>query len=288
MRQPLSGPVAIAVALLLSPSAGTGLAEAAAWEQRLGLELLLNEGYYSANWSGDERTSGSLTAALDHLAARQFASPLRFEHGLALAFGQQVARRDSAAGGGWETSKSEDKIRLDEALRFTLGYWVDPIVSTQLTSRFTDGRDSTRTYWLNPLQLLEMAGVGRRFYADSTRTLTSELGAAARQLFDHSAPGTVADAGVSWRSELRTIVFSRNADYTTRLVVYKPLFALGGGAEIGSWPQLDWEHELSARFNKALSGKVYVRLLYDENVTEDVRLKQTVGLGLSLAWPAAE
>jgi len=288
MKQPLPGPAAIAVALLLSLPAGTGRAEAAAWEQQLGFEMLLNEGYYSSNWSGDERTSGSLTATLDHLAARQFASPLRFEHGLALAFGRQVAHRDSAAGGGWETSESDDKVRLDEALRLTLGLWVDPMVSVQLKSQFTDGRDSTRTCWFNPLQLLEVAGAGRRFFADSTRTLTSELGAAARQLFDRSAPGTVADAGVSWTSALRTIVFSRNADYSTRLVVYKPLFALGGEAEIGTWPQVDWEHELSARFNKALSGKVYVQLLYDENVTDDVRLKQTVGMGLSLAWPAAE
>jgi hypothetical protein len=262
--------------------------ESVGWVQKAGFELLFNQGFYSDNWTGDEKTSGSLTASLGHTAQRQLADPVRLEHELALAFGEQAARRDSASGGGWEVNKSEDRIRLDDALRFTLGLWVDPLLSIQLKSQFVDKRDTTQMYWVNPVQLLEAAGFGRKFFDDSTRTLTSELGAAARQLFDRADTLTVSDAGISWITALKTIVGSPNADYASRLTLYKPLLNLGGETELGTWPQVDWEHTLSARFNKVLSGKVYVQLLFDEIVDQDIRFKQTLGMGLSLAWPSAE
>jgi len=271
----------VLLALIVISAAGAG-----GWEQKLGFELLLNQGYYSSNWQGDEQTSGSLTATFGHRAQNQLARVVRFEHDMGLAFGEQLRERDSASGGGWEVSKSEDKVRFDELIRFTLGGWIDPLVGLQLRSQFIDTRDSN-TLFLNPLQLLETFGGGRKFYDDSTRTLTTELGAAARQAWDARATtDLVADAGVSWTTLFRTIVFTKNAGYSTKLVVYKPLVALGGETTVGTWPQVDWEHELSARFNKALSGKVYVQLLFDEKVHDRPRLKQTLGMGLSLAWPA--
>jgi hypothetical protein len=272
------------VRTVLLTAALLAMAGAAGWEQKVGFELLLNQGYYSSNWQGDERTSGSLTATLGHRAQNQLARVVRFEHDMGLAFGEQVREQDSAAGGGWEVSKSEDKVSSDELVRFTLGGWVDPLAGLQLRSQFIDTRDSN-TLFLNPLQLMEMVGGGRKFYDDSTRTLTSELGAAARQLWDAKNP-LVADAGISWITKFRTKVLTDNASYSSRLTAYKPLIAMGSGTEIGKWPQVDWEHELSARFNKALSGKVYVQLLYDELVAERPRLKQTLGMGLSLAWPS--
>jgi hypothetical protein len=262
----------------------TAAAEPGGWAQHAGFELLANQGYYSPNWAGDEKTSGALTASLGHRARRQFTTKLRFEHEVALAFGQQLTR-DSTA---WTASKSEDKVNLDELLRFTLGLWVDPLILGQLRSQFLDNRDPAKTYWLNPAQLLEAAGVGRRFFDDSTRTLTSEFGAAARQIIDAADTLTVSDAGLTWITAFRTLVFSPNAGYTTKLTLYKPLVAFGTATELGSWPQVDWQHELSARFNKYLSGKVFARLLFDDRVDETPRVKETVGLGLSLAWPAAE
>ena len=278
-----AGLAAVATAVLLAGTA-SGQETNPAWKQNFGFELLLNQGYYSSNWQGDEQTSGALTASLDHQAARQLAKAVRFEHDIGLAFGEQLRERDSASGGGWETSKSDDRIELDELLLFTLGAWVDPLVSFQLRSQFTDIRDSN-TLYLNPLQLLETFGAGRRFYDDSTRTLTTELGAAARQAWDvRDTTDLVVDAGVSWTTAFRTKVFSSNAGYSTRLVLYKPLLALGEETELGTWPQVNWEHELSARFNKVLSGKVYGQVLFDERIDDQPRLKQTLGMGLSLAW----
>lgn len=259
-------------------------AEPGPWKQQAGFELLFNQGYYSPNWAGDEKTSGSLTATLGHRAGRQFAPAVRFEHEAGLAFGEQLTRADSV----WVTSKSEDKVNFDEAVRFTLGFWVDPLLLVQLRSQFIDTRDPDATRWLNPLQLLETAGFGRKFYDDSTRTLTSELGAAARQLFDAADTLTVSDAGVSWNTAFRTLVFTPNAGYSTKLTLYKPLVAFGANTELGTWPQVDWQHELSARFNKVISGKVFAQALFDDRVDETPRLKETVGLGLSLAWPATE
>ena len=228
------------------------------WIQKAGFELLFNQSFYSDNWTGDEKTSGSLTASLGHTAQRQFADPVRFEHEMALAFGEQATKQDENAGGGWDVNKSEDKIRLDDVLRFTLGLWVDPLLSVQLKSQFVDKRDTTQMLWINPVQLLAAVGFGRKFFNDSTRTLTSELGGAARQLFDRADTLTVSDAGISWITAFKTIVGSPNADYASRLTLYKPLLNLGGEAELGTWPQVDWEHTLSARFNKVLSGKIYV------------------------------
>jgi hypothetical protein len=274
--------VLTAIMMLLVPPVLA--AEVTGWQQKVGFELLFNEGYYSSNWQGDEKTSGSVTATLGHRAAKQFATSMRFEHELGLAFGQQAQPADSPAT-GLAFSKSEDKIRLDDLLRFTLGAWVDPLVAFKLKSQFVDGA-ATPTRYFNPIELMETGGAGRRFYDDSTRTLTSQLGFSARQLFNRNDTVTVADAGVSWTTQFRTVVFSRDAEYTTRLVAYKPLLKFGGGAGVGTWPQLDWEHALSARFNKALSGKVYVQILFDETVNDRPRLKQTLGMGLSLAWPS--
>lgn len=266
--------LAIAVALV-APLAARG------WTQKLGFDLIFNEGYYSSNWTGTEKTSASLTATLGHAAGLQLVKPVRFDHAGVIAFGQQLTQRDSVT---WDRSKSEDKIQLDEVLRFTLGAWVDPLISVQLKSQFIDQSDATQTRWLNPLQLLETMGAGRRFYDDSTRFLSSQLGFAARQLWTAPSP-MVADAGLSWITAFKTIVFSKNAGYSTQLTVYEPLIAFTS-TPVNPVPQVDWQHELSARFNRALSGKLFLQLLYDENIVKAIRFKQTLGLGLSLAWPS--
>jgi hypothetical protein len=252
------------------------------WTQKLGFDLIFNEGYYSDNWTGDEKSSGSLTATLGHSAGIQIAEPVRFDHASVFAFGQQLTQRDSVT---WDRSKSEDKIQLDEVLRFTFGAWVDPLVSVQLKTQFLDQTDTTTTRWLNPLQLLETMGAGREFYDDSTRLLASQVGFSARQLWTTPAP-MVADAGLSWMTAFKTIVFSKNAGYSTHLTVYEPLVAFASDTTLKRTPQVDWQHELTARFNRALSGKLFFQLLYDQNVVNAVRFKQTLGMGLSLAWPS--
>ncbi len=286
----------LVLALLISP----GLAqdeepsnEPGPWVQKIGFELMFNQGFYSTNWQGDEKTSGSLTATLGHTAQKQLARPFRFEHDMALGFGEQATRQEDET---WDMSKSEDKIRFDELLRFTFGFWVDPLASVQLKSQFFSTDASEQMHWLNPLQLLETAGVGRKFFDTEARTLTSELGAAARQLWDQTAvdpdPKQVADAGVSWITAFRSILGSPDAEYKTRLTLYKPLVAFQTGGELGTLPEVDWENDVSARFTKVLSGKLYVQMLYSdrgvaEEETASPRIKQTLGLGLSLAWPSA-
>jgi hypothetical protein len=285
-------PVLILV-LLMNPALaqdGESSNEPGTWVQKLGFELMFNQGFYSTNWQGDEKTSGSLTATLGHTAQKQLARPFRFEHDVALAFGEQAIRQEDET---WDMSKSEDKIRFDELLRFTLGFWVDPLASVQLKSQFFSTDTSEQMHWLNPLQLLETVGVGRKFFDTEARTLTSELGVAARQLWDQTAePDQVADAGVSWISAFRTILGSPGAEYKTRLTLYKPLVAFQTGGDLGTLPEVDWENDVSARFTRVLSGKLYVQMLYSdrglaEGETASPRIKQTLGLGLSLAWPSA-
>jgi hypothetical protein len=265
----------IVIALLASVATG------GEWAQKLGFDLTANQGYYSSNWAGTEKTQASLTAMLGHSAGSQLAEKVRFDHQAALAFGQQLTQLDSTT---WDLGKSEDKIQLDEILRFTLGAWVDPLASVQLKSQFVDQSDTLRTRFLNPLQLLETMGAGRRFWDDSTRALSSQVGVSARQLWQAPA-AAVADAGLSWTSAFRTILFSKNAGYATQLTVYKPLLTFGATTDLAGLPEIDWQHELTARFNRVLAGKLFVQLLYDEKVVSAVRLKQTLGMGLSLAWP---
>jgi hypothetical protein len=285
---------ALILALLVSPAAAQDEEpsnEPGLWVQKVGFELMFNQGLYSTNWQGDEKTSGSLTASLGHTAQKQLARPLRFEHDMELAFGEQATRQE---GDTWDVSKSEDKIRLDEMLRFTLEFWVDPLASVQLKSQFfsTDSDTIDQMHWLNPLQLLETIGVGRKFFDTEARTLTSELGAAARQLWDQTVidpdQKSVADAGVSWITAFRSILGSPDAEYKTRLTLYKPLVAFQTGGELGTLPEVDWENAVNARFTRVLSGKLYVQMLYDDKTDESPRLKQTLGLGLSLAWPSGE
>lgn len=272
-----------ATTVLVLILAGIAAAQADnAWQQKFGFSLMLNEGYYSDNWAGEEKTSGSATASIDHAAQKQLARALKFEHAIGLAFGQQVTDEDTL---GWQWSKSEDKIRLDEVLRFTLGLWVDPYVSGALKSQFIDGRDTTVERYIHPVELLEAAGVGRTFFESEQRMLKSQLGAASRQLFDElDTLGTVADAGVTWSTDFRTQLGTPEAGYSSKLVLYKPLVSFGSGHPVGTWPQLDWQHELGAKIGKYITAKAFVNLLYDEIVHDKLRLKQTLGLGLSYAW----
>lgn len=274
----------ISARVLMLLVTATPFAVATPWQQNLDFELLFSQGYYSSNWLGEERTSGSATAGLNHRANNQLAPIIRFEHELGLAFGQQVTQTESAETTVWTSIKSEDKIKLDEALRFTLGAWLDPILRLEAKSQFIDGRISPRTFF-NPLELFEAAGGGRRFYDDSTRMLTSELGIAFRQYWGRTSLDSLrADAGFKWTSAYRTRFFSPLASFATRLTFYEPLFKIGGETELNRKPEIDWESELSVRFGRALSGRVAIQLLSDSRAPQP-RIKQILGLGLSLAWP---
>ena len=46
-------------------------------------------------------------------------------------------------------------------------------------------------------------------------------------------------------------------------------------------PDINWENTFSAKLYKLLNVNLYIQMLYDKELDDDFRLKETLGLGLS-------
>jgi hypothetical protein len=221
---------------------------------------------------------------------------LHTKNTLALAFGQTHSQRVSRADGRkyWEApSKSTDLIDAESVLRFTFGWFVDPFVAGRIETQFLDETDSEKTRTLNPMLLTESFGVARVFIKEEDREWTARVGGALRQRIDrdvlNEASGgretlTTEDGGVEFVTEFLTPVASERITFSSRLQVYRALFSSeDDAAPTDDWraPDLDWENTLTASITEYLMVNLYLQMLYDKEIVDDVRLKETLSLGFT-------
>ena len=255
------------------------------WNTTADISITMNQNAYSDNWTGEERGSISWVFNANFLAEKQLTAKVHNKNTLKLAFGQthnQVV--DLAGEKSWEKPvKSTDLIDFESMFRFTLGAFVDPFASFRDESQFLDesGED---TKIFNPNTTTETFGVAKVFIKDDTQELSTRLGAAFKQYFNSNLDGSTNDGGVEFVG-IYTKPFKENMiKYSTNLNLYKPLFfSESDDTSTNEWKQvrMNWQHDVDISLSSLINIKLYVQLLYNEMVIDEVQFKETLGLGLS-------
>jgi hypothetical protein len=266
-----------------------------AWRITITSGLTATQTAYSDNWAGGE--AGSFSWAFTSLteAGRQISPKLNSTSVLKLAFGQTLTQsRETDGSLRWsKPAKSTDLIDLESVLRFTLHKFLDPYMAFRLESQFYDGSDPRKKLFLSPMKLTESGGFMRVFHDDpKAYTFKSRLGFALRQIItkaiiDSATLATMSsstnDGGIESVTDFKAQL-SKNLSYASKLTLYKALFISKSKEALNDdWKAVDmnWEHAVGASITKYLQTILYFQLLYDKEIDTDVRIKETLGLGLS-------
>ncbi|MFH1690819.1 MAG: DUF3078 domain-containing protein [Candidatus Eisenbacteria bacterium] len=286
--------LAIFVFVLPAPAEEAPIPEG--WQVASDINLTLTQNAYSNNWDGGE--TGALSWALNSntLAESQLTDVLNSKNTLKLSFGQ-THNQDKETKKWAEPSTTTDLIDFESVLRFSYGWFVDPFVSGRVESRFLDTRDPAKKRTLNPMTLTESCGVARVLIDEEDRDWTARLGGAIRQHIDRDAlpeGGTVRenistnDGGLEFVSEFRTPLADGAISLSSDLTIYKALYysesdALEGLPGVDDWksPDVNWQNTFSAGITDYIVVNLYLQLLYDKQIDEDLRLKETLSLGFT-------
>ncbi len=295
---------AVSVAGLLLLLAAPLLAEEATddtlgvgeWGVSSDFNITLTQNAYSDNWAGSELGAISWAMNSQTLAENQITPRIHNKNTLAMAFGQTHSQRIDEDDGKkrWEKpSKSTDLVDFESVFRFTYGWFVDPFVAGRIETQFLDETDADKTRYLNPMAVTESFGIAKVFIKEEKRELTTRLGGALRQRIDRDAWNeaaggretvTTKDGGVEFVTEFRTPLAADRITFTSRLQAYRALFSSEeDDSTSDDWqsPDVDWENTFSASITKYLMVNLYFQLLYDKEVVDDVRLKETLSLGFT-------
>jgi hypothetical protein len=286
--------------LLAAPVAAEEAAEdtlrVGEWAVTSDFNITLTQNAYSDNWAGSELGAIAWALSSNSLAESRWTERIHNKSTLALAFGQTHSQRVDESDGEkhWERpSKSTDLIDLESVFRFTYGGFVDPFVAGRLKSQFLDQSDTEKTRYLNPMTVTESVGVVKVLVKEEKREWSARLGGALRQQIDRDALSeppdkretvTVEDGGIEFVSEFRTPLAADRITFTSRLHAFKALFSSEedqGGTDDWRAPDVDWENSFTADITEHLMVNLYFELLYDREIVDDVRLKETLALGLT-------
>jgi hypothetical protein len=167
-------------------------------------------------------------------------------------------------------------------MRFGAKHPITPYAAFVAETQFHDGENNL----LTPALLTESAGVGRQLIKDERTDLLTRVGVAARQRMAHGAK-TVNDAGLEWVSDL-SHTFSENLKAVSKLRVFKALTSsasddLAGLPGEDDWKGVDvaWETTLSATVSKYIQTTLFFELLYDKEITDEVRYRELFGFGVT-------
>jgi len=260
------------------------------WNTAADVSITMNQNSYSDNWAGEEKGSISWVFNANFLAEKQLAAKVHNKNTLKLAFGQTHNQMVDAMGDKYwaKPDKSTDLIDFESMFRFTLGAFVDPFASLRLESQFLDQSVADDAKIFNPNTLTESFGIARVFIKDDTQELSTRLGGAFKQYMDSNLDDNSSDGGLEFVG-IYTKPFKDNViKYSTNLNLYKPMFysesdAVEGTDMEDTWKQvrMNWQHDVDFSLTKLVNLKLYVQLLYNEMVIDEIQIKETLGLGLS-------
>lgn len=292
----LVGPLLLLASPLLAEEAVDDTLDVAEWGVTSDLNITLTQNAYSDNWAGSELGAISWALNSNSLAESQLTEKVHTRNTLALAFGQTHSQSVDEEDGEkhWEQpSKSTDLIDFESVFRFTFGWFVDPFVAGRVKTQFLDETDAEKTRYLNPMTVTESFGIAKVLLKEDKREWTTRLGGALRQKIDRDAlteppdtreTATTKDVGVEFVSEFRTPLAADRITFTSRLQAYKALFSSEDDeAATDDWqsPDVDWENTFAASITEYLMVNLYLQVLYDKEVVDDVRLKETLSLGFT-------
>jgi hypothetical protein len=271
-------------------------APAAPWAANIGSSITLNQSAYSDNWAGSE--TGNVTwAFMSNSTANKRISPvLTNNNTLKLYYGQtDTQNRDTHH---WRVpQKSTDLIYLESVFLFNFRKYLDPFISGRVETFFTDERDSTKTFYVNPMTITESLGLARVFIKEDHRKWTARLGLAVRENIDRNfldpvtllrRSNTSTDGGIEFVNEFLSPLSGERLTVSSTLIVFQAVAnsqanALKGQPGQNFWkaPDVNFENIITANITKYLIVSLYTQLLYDKQITLGGRFKQTLGLGVA-------
>jgi len=262
------------------------------WKKSLIVDLTTTQTAYSDSWTGGEIGSFNWVGNLNAAAEKKLKPWFDFRSTLKLSFGQTISQ-DTAR--NWNKPlKSTDLIDWENVGRILLNSYIDPYVAFRLESQFLDASLSAKKRYFSPLKLTESAGIARRFYERENDQITSRLGLALRQIFKTgitdsvlltTEDSTFVDGGFESVTDV-SLTLSDKMNYTGKLSLFKAFFFsqkddFKDTPEEDYWKAIDinWENIISASLSKIITVNFYTQFLYDKQVHQKGRFKETLGIG---------
>ncbi|MCX8015436.1 MAG: hypothetical protein N2748_05400, partial [candidate division WOR-3 bacterium] len=217
------------------------------------------------------------------LVSKQLLPKINNRNMIKLAFGQTTnqIREDSIS--RWSSPvKSTDLIDFESLLRFTLGILVDPFIAARVESQFLDMSDITQYRVFNPLKFTESFGIARTLIKKDKTEWNTRCGAGFRQHYNRIIRNTTNDGGLEFITDFKIPLVEQRITYTSNLQLFQAIFRSGTPPN-NNWKAVDmnWENIFTATITKYLMVSLYTQLLYDKENTSDLRIKETLALGLT-------
>lgn len=292
-----SNPSAIVLAVFIMT--GSGLAQDGdttevdpyKWKKTMVADLSVAQAAYSDSWTGGEVGSFSWVGNINGNAEKLLSELLKYRGQLKLSFGQTVTQ-DADTEKWSKPQKTSDLIDWENVGLFLIGSHVDPYVAFRLESQFYDASHDAKNLYLNPLTLTESAGISHRLYENDKDHVTSRLGGAIKQTITRFVVDEVTletesttENAVGIESVTDVILsFRDNLQWTSKLSLFQGLYNAIDGEEPATddWKTVDvnWENYLTAQVTRIIAVTFYTQILYDKQVIDKARFKETIGLGL--------
>lgn len=256
------------------------------WNTSADVSLSVNQNSYSDNWAGDEKGTINWVFNANLLAEKPLSSKIYNTNTLKLAFGQTHNQFvDTNGEKAWAApEKTTDQIDFLSMFRFTLGTVVDPFIGLRFESQFLDKSIPDETKIINPITLTESFGVARVFIKKEKTELTTSLGGAFKEyLNSHEAIDNTNDGGVEFITNFRTPLAKGKISFSSMLEIYKAFIYSESDTANDDWkaPRMNWENIFSASITKLINVNLYIQMIYNKPVVDEVQFKQTLALGLT-------
>jgi hypothetical protein len=265
------------------------------WNLSVDANLTLTQNAYSNNWTGGE--AGLLTWVFNSnsLAEKQLNSKVNNKNTFKLAFGQ-IYNQDKETKEWLDPVKSTDLIDFESVLRFTLGAFVDPFASGRIETQFLDNSDTALDRFINPINFTEALGVARVWVKGEKREFSSRFGFGLKQIINRDELDTLGNretkisnyGGFTFVTDFNTPLAQEKITFTSKLSVFEAVFyseadELKGLPNENYWkyPDVNWENIFTASITKYLMVNLYLQFLYDKEIDNEIRIKETLGLGLT-------
>lgn len=268
------------------------------WKKSLVVDLTATQTAYSDSWTGGEAGSFSWVGNVNGHAERLLNPWLNMRSQLKLSFGQTVTQ-DAETKDWSKPKKSTDLIDWETVGRFLVATHVDPYVAFRVQSQFVDASVSAKKRYFSPAILTESAGAAHRFYEKDDDHITSRFGGALRQTITSNIVGVDIDPVTSdtlgFATETTTeseagfelvtdasLSLSDKLQYTGKLGLFKAMYSSEDDESVDDdWKTIDvnFENIVTAQISKIIAVHFYTQLLYDKQIVDKVRIKETLGLG---------
>lgn len=266
------------------------------------IDLTANQLAYSDSWEGGEAGSVSWASNLVGITKQNLAGSFNLTSTLKLSFGQSFSQ-DEVSYVWSKPKKSLDLIDLENIGRLSVHGWVDPYVGLRIETQFVDAKNSNKKFSLSPMTITESVGASRQVYTKNKDNITSRLGLGVRQILrktivdstmtNGAVTGYIVedsnfvDGGLEMVTDAH-LTLGKNLHYIGKLSLFKAVFfskkdALAGTVAADDWKAIDvnWEHKINAKVAKFVTVNLYLQFLYDKQIVDKGRFKQTLALGLS-------